>query len=80
MMLPGGEREAKVKYLSGDYEVIRSGSYVLCAVTGEKIPLDDLRYWNFERQEAYADCEISYKRELECNPHFRTLLGTTGAK
>lgn len=80
MMFSGGEREAEVKYLSGDYEVIRSGTYVRCAVTGEKIPLDDLHYWNFERQEAYASCEISYQRELECDAHLRPLLGMTKAK
>jgi len=61
-------REAKIEYLSGDYKILKSGSYVLCAVTGKPIPLDELRYWNFERQEAYISCEVSYQRELECNP------------
>jgi len=59
--------EAKIKYLSGDYQIIQSGSYVTCAVTGKPIPLDELRYWNFERQEAYISCEVSYQRELECD-------------
>ena len=43
MMFPGGEREAQLHYLSGDYEVLTHGTYVLCAITGEKIPLDELR-------------------------------------
>jgi len=72
-----GEREAKIRYLSGDYELLEHGTYVRCAVTGEKIPIDALRYWNFERQEAYSSCEVSYRRELECNPRLRTLFGTT---
>lgn len=76
-MFSSGEREAKIKYESGDYEIVKHGTYVLCAVSGEKIAIDELKYWNHHRQEAYASCEISYKRELECNPHLRKLLGST---
>ena len=47
--------EAKVQYLDGDYRVLVPGSFVRCAVTGKPIPLDELRYWSVERQEAYAD-------------------------
>ncbi len=79
MIFSGGEREAEIHYFSGDYEVVKHGTYVLCAVTGEKIPLDDLKYWNAIRQEAYASCEISYQRELECDPRLRKLLGSTKA-
>jgi len=68
--------EAKIEYLSGDYKILKSGSYVLCAVTGEPIPLDELRYWNFERQEAYIDCAVSYQRELECNPDLPPIKAT----
>lgn len=46
--------EAVVKYLDGDLRVVKPGAYVLCAVTGAKIPLDELKYWNVETQEAYA--------------------------
>ena len=46
--------EAKVQYLDGDYRVISPGSYVVCAVTGVHIPLDELKYWSVDRQEAYA--------------------------
>lgn len=66
--------EAKLQYKGGDYVIEIPGTYVLCAVSREKIPLDDLRYWNVERQEAYASCQISYERELECNPHLRDVL------
>ena len=48
-------REAKLRYLDADFDVQRAGSYVTCAVTGQKIPLDELRYWSVARQEAYAD-------------------------
>ncbi|WP_431521784.1 DUF2093 domain-containing protein [Escherichia coli] len=44
---------------------------MLCAVTSEKIALDELRYWSVARQEAYADATISLERELEMNPSLR---------
>ncbi len=65
------DTEATIHYLDGDYEVIKPGSYVICAVTGEKIPLDDLRYWSVARQEAYKDAHASLQRELEMNPELR---------
>jgi hypothetical protein len=46
--------EAEVKYLDGDFRVVRPGAFVRCAVTGVAIPLDELKYWNVELQEAYA--------------------------
>ena len=49
-----GHGEAKVQYLDGDFRVIAPGSYVVCAVTGAHIPLEELKYWSVDRQEAYA--------------------------
>ena len=57
--------EAKLRYLDGDYEVLVPGAYVLCAVTGTQIPLDALRYWSVDLQEAYATPEISTRRAQE---------------
>ena len=61
----GGRGEAQVRYLDGDFQVVANGDYVRCAVTGERISLPDLRYWNVERQEAYASAEISFRRQLD---------------
>ena len=58
-------REAKVRFEQGDFTVLTPGSFVRCAVTGEPIPIDDLKYWNVERQEAYANSDIAMKRYLE---------------
>jgi hypothetical protein len=63
--------QAELRYLDGDYQVVAPGSYVICAVTNEKIELDDLRYWSVARQEAYINGLVSYQRELECNPQLR---------
>ncbi len=47
--------EAVLRYLDADYVVLKPGSFVRCAITGKPIPLDELFYWNVDRQEAYAD-------------------------
>ncbi|PYE90428.1 DUF2093 domain-containing protein [Phyllobacterium leguminum] len=64
-------QEARLRYLDGDFQVLSPGAYVVCAVTAERIPLDELKYWSVARQEPYADGVISYQRELECNPELR---------
>ncbi|MEA2884549.1 MAG: hypothetical protein QOH32_3805 [Bradyrhizobium sp.] len=51
---PSGHGEAQVQYLDGDFRVISPGTWVRCAVTGAQIPLDELKYWSVDRQEAYA--------------------------
>jgi hypothetical protein len=51
---PQPDTEAVVEYLDGEYRVRKPGAYVRCAVTGEPIPLEDLRYWNVDLQEPYS--------------------------
>ncbi len=67
-----GAREARVRYLDGDFQVVSPGAFVRCAVTGESIPLDELKYWSVARQEPYATAEISLQRELEFHPELRS--------
>lgn len=67
---PGG-KEARIRYLDGDFQVLSPGTFVRCAVTGDVIPLDELRYWSVARQEAYASATVSLARELELNPGLR---------
>ena len=63
MLMSGRGREAKVRYLAGTFRILSDGDHVRCAETGAMIPLDQLRYWSVERQEAYADAEASLKAE-----------------
>ncbi len=56
---------ALLHYGDGDYAVLKSGRYVLCAVTGVKIPLQALRYWSPVLQEAYASPKEATQRWLE---------------
>jgi hypothetical protein len=55
---------AKVRYLEADYKVLSPGDHVTCAITGERIPLDELKYWSWERQEAYVDHQAALEAEL----------------
>lgn len=55
--------EARVRYLDADLHVLSPGDYVICAVTERKIPLQALRYWSVDRQEAYADAAAALQAE-----------------
>ncbi len=61
----GAETEARIDYLDADFRILSPGSFVRCAVTGEPIPLDELRYWSVDRQEAYSSPEAVMKRLTE---------------
>jgi hypothetical protein len=54
--------EAQLRYLHTEFRVLRPGTFVRCAATGEPIQLEDLRYWNVERQEPYAGPEAVLRR------------------
>jgi hypothetical protein len=62
---PNDAGEARVEFLDGDIRILRPGAYVRCAVTGQPIPIEELRYWSVDRQEAYAGPWASMKREAE---------------
>lgn len=63
MLMSGRGAPARVRYLPGTFRVLSNGDHVVCAVTGARIPLQDLKYWSVERQEAYLDAEASLKAE-----------------
>ena len=55
---------AKIKYLPNNFQVIEEGDYVICAVSGKNINLEELNYWNVDLQEAYYSYEeAAIKRE-----------------
>ena len=63
MLMSNKQREAKLHYMPGTFRVLSPGDHVVCAVTGQRIPLEELRYWSVARQEAYANAEASVKAE-----------------
>lgn len=64
MLMSQGGRPAKLHYMANGFRMLVPGDHVVCAVTGQRISLDDLRYWSVERQEAYASPEIAVKAAL----------------
>ena len=55
---------AKLKYLPNNFEIMEQGDHVVCAISGKKIPLEKLNYWNVDEQEAYYSYfEASVKKE-----------------
>ena len=55
---------ARLKYLPNNFEIMEEGNYVVCAISGKKIPLEKLTYWNVDEQEAYFSyIEASSKKE-----------------
>ena len=63
MLMSGNGRAARLHYLAGTFRLLSDGDHVVCAVTGTKIPLHELRYWSVERQEPYVDAAASLKAE-----------------
>lgn len=58
-----GSGEAKIRYLDSDFQVITPGSFVRCAITGESIPLEELKYWSVARQEPYVNVKASVEAD-----------------
>lgn len=63
MLMTGGAREARIHYMDGTFRLLATGDHVKCAITGANIPLEELRYWSVERQEAYVDAAASLEAE-----------------
>lgn len=63
MLMTGRGREARIHYLAGTFRLLGAGDHVRCAETGVAIPLEELRYWSVERQEAYVDAAASLAAE-----------------
>ena len=57
---------AKLKYLPNNFEILENGDHVICAISGKKILIENLTYWNVEEQEAYYSyAEASIKKEKQ---------------
>tara|TARA_R110000787_G_scaffold160036_3_gene273793 strand:- start:439 stop:663 length:225 start_codon:yes stop_codon:yes gene_type:complete len=64
MLMTGKDGPARLHYMSYSFRMLSPGDYVVCAVTGQRILLDDLRYWSIVRQEAYVNAEASTQAEI----------------
>ena len=64
MLMSSGDTAAHLVYGPNGFRVMRPGNHVTCAVTGEPIPLEELRYWSVDRQEAYLNPQVATRRML----------------
>tara|TARA_B100001123_G_C14411365_1_gene670919 strand:+ start:235 stop:432 length:198 start_codon:yes stop_codon:yes gene_type:complete len=59
------KNKAKLKFNPNGFEVVKEGDYVVCAVSGKNIPLNQLTYWNVDLQEAYFSPKEAQQRYNE---------------
>lgn len=59
MLMSNSARAARLHYMANGFRVLVPGDHVACAVTGERVPLDALRYWSVTRQEPYASARAA---------------------
>jgi hypothetical protein len=64
MLMSNRDRPARLHYMPNGFRLLSPGDHVLCAATGRRIDLEELRYWSVERQEPYSSCEISVRAAL----------------
>tara|TARA_B100001173_G_scaffold37410_1_gene29005 strand:+ start:22 stop:213 length:192 start_codon:yes stop_codon:yes gene_type:complete len=57
-------KEAKLIYGDGNFQVLERGEYVICAVTKKRIIINELKYWSVDKQEPYFDAHSSLKGKL----------------
>jgi len=65
MLMSSPDRPATLLFGPNGFRIVTAGNHVKCAVTGEVIPLETLRYWCVERQEAYASAAIVTRRLVD---------------
>ena len=59
------KKKAKLIFKHNYFEIVEEGDFVLCAISGKEIPIQELNYWNVDLQEAYfSPREAQHKREL----------------
>lgn len=61
MLMSNTARAARLHYMANGFRVLSPGDHVVCAASGERIPLDSLRYWSVVRQEPYASAEFAMR-------------------
>lgn len=56
---------AKLHYMANNFRLLTPGDHIVCAISGEKVYLEDLRYWSVEKQEGYASAQLSVEAALK---------------
>ena len=64
MLMSNNSRAAKLHYMANGFRMLSPGDHVVCAASGERVPLEVLRYWSVARQEPYASAELATRTLL----------------
>lgn len=64
MLMSSKNKVARLHYMANNFRILTAGDHVICAVTGQAIALDELRYWSVVKQEPYASAEASTRAAL----------------
>ncbi|MEG3149033.1 DUF2093 domain-containing protein [Sphingomonas sp. ZT3P38] len=59
MLMSNTDRPARLHYMANGFRVLSTGDHVVCAISGQRVALEELRYWSVARQEAYATPELA---------------------
>ena len=59
MLMAKTDRPARLHYMANGFRVLSTGDHVVCAISGQRVALEELRYWSVARQEAYATPELA---------------------
>jgi len=59
MLMSNTARAARLHYMANGFRVLTPGDHVVCAISGQRIPLDALRYWSVAKQEPYASAALA---------------------
>ncbi|MFN3618986.1 DUF2093 domain-containing protein [Sphingorhabdus sp.] len=64
MLMSSKNKVARLHYMANSFRMLTAGDHVVCVVTGQAIPLEELRYWSVVKQEPYASAEASARAAL----------------
>ena len=64
MLMSSKNKVARLHYMANSFRLLTAGDHVVCAVTGQSIPLEELRYWSVVKQEPYVSAEASARATL----------------
>ena len=59
MLMSHSDRPARLHYMANGFRVLTPGDHVTCAVSGARIALEDLRYWDVRSQRPFATAAIA---------------------
>lgn len=59
MLMSNTDRPARLHYMANGFRVLSPGDHVVCAATGARVPLEDLRYWSVVTQQAFASAALA---------------------